>query len=228
MAPKSDTLPLVQVVSTCTGAKSLKVPNPLSFEELLELREGRSPGRLKELPKKTAARLYTGRQHRLLLEGIASLEGRARCRLHLLSAGYGLVPASQPLYPYEATFAGKSVREIKWMAQKTGIPREISKLLSQKADLTCLFLGKAYLQAAALPKRYEGPSPLWIFSAPSAAPLIPQGALHLPLGMPEARKYRSTLVALKGELAKRLFAHLDLTQLLPQTVDEVFALLDTP
>jgi hypothetical protein len=51
--------------------------------------------------------MYTGQQHKRLLAGIKEAERRVPgldVDLRIVSAGYGLIPDSNRIAPYEATF----------------------------------------------------------------------------------------------------------------------------
>ena len=208
MRALTDPKPTVRVITACTGAKRIKVPSPLTFDELNILRSGGKVPRAAALPSIEAGVLYTGRQHTLLMEGVHRARPFMDVHLHIVSAGYGVVGETTELYPYEATFSGKSPKTIARMAAITGIPQAMQRLLTiEKATCTLLLLGSAYLKAAQLGDCVVDARTI-VLSAASAEPHVPKGALFVPLGMEHARRYHSTLVALKGLLGARFLTAL--------------------
>lgn len=103
----------ILVITSCTGEKALLHERQPT---LADFRKGQEHIRALErsLSLVRADELYTGLQHQRLMRGVvaARQSHELAVDLHVLSAGYGLVSAEQPLAPYEATFAGMKKDEL--------------------------------------------------------------------------------------------------------------------
>lgn len=99
--------------------------------------------------------MYTGRQHPLIVRGIQRLRDEGfphEVKLVIVSAGYGLLQADQPIVPYDVTFArpelsGKKGRA--W-ANERHLTADLQAEVNQ-SDLVFLLLGDDYLAALELP-----------------------------------------------------------------------------
>ncbi|MBU1411802.1 hypothetical protein KKC22_09835 [Myxococcota bacterium] len=210
----------LSIIAPCTGRKAWSGPS-LDRAQLERFHAGRGSssggtggsGGTGELPRFPATELYTGLGHVLLRRGIdafregvgAGSEGAGRLTLHIVSAGMGVVAEREMIPPYEATFTALQGRARREWAEKLGIPRKIAAVFAQPADLRLVLLGREYLEVAALPPITDG-TPTIVLAAPSVAELVPAGALHVPLGQAHARRFHATLIALKGELVRRLLS----------------------
>ena len=218
----------IRVITACTGAKSVTCDSPLTFDEVQQIRGGQPVPRALEMPRVPARTLYTGRQHTTLMAGVEAIEGRCEVDLHILSAAYGLVPGDALLYPYEATFSGLSPKKIDAMSRTLGLASQLEVLLSTPAHVTLILLGSGYMRAARLDTMAFDASRTIVLSAASVANLAPQGALFVPLGMPEARRFGATLIALKGLLGARFlqnFAAANTSPALPKSAEAFLALV---
>ncbi len=135
--------------------------------------------------------------------GSSGASGAPCLTLHIVSAGMGVVEERERIPPYEATFTALRGRARREWAQTLGIPAKIAAVVARPADLRLVLLGREYLEVAALPPITDG-TPTIVLAAPSAADLVPAGALHVPLSQAHARRFHATLIALKGELVRRL------------------------
>ncbi|MBN2723246.1 MAG: hypothetical protein JXR95_04150 [Deltaproteobacteria bacterium] len=191
-------LPDIKIISSCTGNKCLK--GDLTENQLRSfLKTGCFSD---ELATIKASELYTGMQHRYLMQGISYYRKcGGKIRLKIVSAGLGLVDENDKIPPYDYTFSGKSAKKILQKGIELGIPEKISEFLSEPSELTVFLLGNSYLTAANLNQVL--PDGRYVFlAAPSGK--LPPGVLHLKLGMDEARRFGATLVSLKGYLVKIL------------------------
>lgn len=201
----------ISIIAPCTGRKA-EAGAPLDRVQLALLHADRLPGS-KNLERIAATDLYEGFGHQLLRRGIdafreglaAGSSGDAQLTLHLVSAGMGVVEEQEPIPAYEATFTTLRREARREWAQMLGIPRQIAAVFAQPADLRLVLLGREYLEVAALPEIADG-TPTIVLAAPSAADLVPAGALHVPLSQAQAKRFHATLIALKGELARRLLS----------------------
>src|SRR5208283_1980007 len=139
---------MLLVIGSCTGDKDVRdCPCPLAerdFDDPVMLRR-----RGTEFARwaVTAGRLYTGWQHRYMMNGADLLRrrfGSSACSVKIISAGYGLVDEEQPLVPYEATFQGKSRDWICRRARQLGIPQAVREAV-RGCECVMFLLGKEYL-----------------------------------------------------------------------------------
>jgi hypothetical protein len=198
----------IHVLSPCTGKKTGRGP-ALDPERLHRWRAGRLSV-AEAGPLTPAAGLYDGLGHRLMMRGIDAFRahGAGELILEIVSAGLGLVGEGDPVPNYEATFVGlRGARREAWI-RALDLPAGVAAAMARPADLRLVLLGREYLAAAGLAGLSVAPDdpPTIVLAAPSAAPLVPPGALHVPLAMPEARRFHATLIALKGELVRRLLS----------------------
>ena len=142
----------ILVIGSCTGDKKHKPANQLRHEDFC------SPERLRQRTeemsayKEPAAEMYTGQQHRYLMEGlkqVRKIPGQAVVDLHIISAGYGLLSECDVIVPYEVTFQTKE-REILAQSNSLQIPGRVETLIVDY-DLVFFLLGKKYVQALRLP-----------------------------------------------------------------------------
>jgi len=203
----------VVVVSSCTGQKRVSLERGLTLDDFrlgqehVAEREAELSGLL--LP---AEEIYSGQQHTRLMRGIDCYRSAANgdriteLDFWILSAGYGLVPSSQRLAPYGATFAGMGKRELRQWSSRLAIPGAIREVLKQEYDLGLVLLGDAYLDACDLDSSVHLGGPTVIFCGPRAKSRLPQleGLHPVALTNAEAKRYSCGLVALKGEIASRL------------------------
>ncbi len=198
----------IHLLAPCTGRKTRRGP-ALDLARLADWHAGRLSA-ADAGPLTPAADLYDGLGHRLMMWGIEAFRahGGGGVTLHVVSAGLGIVGEREPVPNYEATFnAMRGARRAAWLGT-LDLPRRVAAALSTPADLRLVLLGREYLDATglqtlALP---PGSPPTVVLAAPSAAGLVPAGALHVPLAMPEARRFHATLIALKGALVRRLLS----------------------
>jgi hypothetical protein len=161
-----------------------------------------------------AEQLYTGQQHRRLMQGIhhyrAAGEPAGPLDLHIVSAGHGVLPGHQPVSTYDETFVGLTRHEVVSRAQALRIPDTVRELLARPRRLALVLLGEDYLRACALDGGVLLGAPTLAFTSPNAGARLPEMdrlrtvALH----NREARRFRCGLIGLKGELAGRLLRQL--------------------
>jgi hypothetical protein len=102
----------LHVIVTCTNRKTLPVPPALRLDNIpgreTVQRVWEWTGRLANVssaPLIAAQDLYSG-EHWMIARGLPGRAGRARARLWVCSAGYGLIPADVQIHPYAAAFSG--------------------------------------------------------------------------------------------------------------------------
>lgn len=142
----------ILVISSCSGNKKHKPANQLQQEDFTSPERLRQ--RIEELGscKEPAAEMYTGQQHRYLMEGlkqVRKIHGQTVVDLHIISAGYGLLRECDVIVPYEVTFKTKE-KEILAQSNSLQIHQRVETLIADY-ELIIFLLGKEYVQALRLP-----------------------------------------------------------------------------
>jgi hypothetical protein len=164
--------------------------------------------------KQPAEQLYYGEQHRAVMTGVEDFRVSprcARCDVHIVSAGFGLVSGTDLLPNYEATFSGRTKQAIRASARGLEIPEAAERWLhAPEVDLKLALLGNEYLTACAFTWDKPPPSPTVLFCSMKAARFIPElpRLCVVPLSAADARRYGQGLISLKGKLALRLLRSL--------------------
>lgn len=225
----------ILVVTSCTGEKTVETPNALTQADFAAGPE-HVAHREASLPLTPAEELYAGLQHIRLMDGIRAVrtcpESGWTVDLHIVSAGYGLVPAARSLAPYEMTFTGMKSEDLRGWAMRLRIPADIRALLAEPYDLGLVLLGDHYLQACQLDASMKLGGPTLLFCGLGPAKKLPvlKSLRVVTLSNAEATRYQCGLVGLKGEVAKRILHGLltepDLAGRLSDVGVEVLSILD--
>lgn len=203
----------IRILTSCTGDKRHKPENALTQADFEQIDDAETFGaRERELANTiaTAETMYSGSQHVRLMDGVRAYREREAGDLDLwvLSAGYGLIPGSREIAPYECTFQGMRPSAIEAFSTRLGVPEAARRLFALPADLTIVLLGDDYLRALQLDEAVCFASPtLFLTSEGAKRHIRGQGTkVIVPLTNQEAKRFSYALVGLKGELAKRLLA----------------------
>ena len=204
------------LITSCTGEKAVKCADQLTLADFrsgsLHVAEREAGLSSMMLP---AEQLYTGQQHVRLMHGVEAFRAQKRgapafLDLYILSAGYGLVPGSRKLAPYEATFQGMSKGELRHWADALRVPAAFRETLAKPYDLALILLGDDYLDACAIDASVKLGGQTILFCGRNALKRLPKLAnLHaVALSNTEAKRFSCGLVALKGELGSRVLTRL--------------------
>jgi hypothetical protein len=180
------------VITSCTAAK-LYSPD----------------GRLR-----TAESLYLGQQHLRLMRGVKTYRENEHpagpLRLRILSAFYGLLSPTKRVATYDHTFSGLPAEAIRREAHEKDVPSSIRRELKRPLAAAVLLLGDQYLRACDLDDHVTLGGPVISFCSPAVARRLPQidGLRTITLTNAEARRFSVGLIALKGELARRILSRL--------------------
>ena len=194
----------ILVMGSCTGEKDLRdCPGMLTSAEFgdqtrLQLRESELSAWA--LP---ASKLYTGWQHRYMMNGVSALRhrfGDSVCSVKIISAGYGLVDEEQSLVPYEVTFHGQQPRVIRSRSEVLGIPVGVRNALAGY-DLVMFLLGKEYLLSIGLPLSPALNQRL-VFLTSNVRFSFHPASVMIPAGKEETR-FGAGIVSLKGKMFER-------------------------
>jgi hypothetical protein len=199
----------ILIVTSCTGEKATESPEQLTLDDF---RKGKSHVAMCEAKLESlmlpAESLYTGMQHQRLMRGVAVARGNSglEINLNIVSAGYGLVPGSQKLLPYEATFIGMKTVEAREWAKHLKLAHDVRDLLAQPYDLALILLGDDYLQALALDSDVTLGGPTILFCGKGSAAKLPalNGLKPIVLANKDATRFSCGMIGIKGELASRI------------------------
>ena len=141
------------VLTHCTAKKRSQVPEPALAADLADPERRQQVEAQLAAHSLPAAEMYTGRHHRLVMEGIRAVWQQWGSRvldLAILSGGYGILRAEETIIPYDVTFdqfAGEALSDWGTMLQ---VPTEAAELAGQY-DLVFLLLSGSYLAVLDLP-----------------------------------------------------------------------------
>ncbi|MDB6175511.1 MAG: hypothetical protein JWL59_4822 [Chthoniobacteraceae bacterium] len=232
--------PAVQILTltSCTGEKAVENPQQLVLDDFQRgaAHVIKREGELKELLR-TAGEIYTGEQHVRLMRGVTAFRqsataGTTRLDLHVLSAGYGIIPENRRIAPYECTFATMKTKELADWAKALDVPEAFRKLVAQHYDFGLILLGDNYLKPCALDVAVKFGGPTLLLCGTGMAKKLPRLAnvRVVTLSNLEAKRFSCALIGLKGEIAKRLLEKLAIEpELISKIMDpttDVLALLD--
>lgn len=220
----------ILIVTSCTKDKKL-LPGlqqqQLSAEQLWDEgdddRIARDFGPLEQY-RIPAGQLYTGRQHQLLMQGVTLLRdifGHDVVDVKIISAGFGVVDETQPLPPYNVTFADQATTNILAVAQKLHIPQAMNQLMTNEYDCAFFLLGENYLLSLGLPFAQHPNFPCLFLAGPSSRKRVPRRFPYffVRVGQDDSIAFSYNLVGLKGQLIK-LFAE-QIAAPSPQTPSDV-------
>jgi hypothetical protein len=199
----------ILTITSCTGEKVSSPANQLTLDDFVQ-----GGAHLKKREKElkefalSAGEIYTGQQHVRLMRGIDAVKEVTNLKidLHILSAGYGMIPADQVVVPYECTFATMKTKELRQWADKLHVPQGFRETVGEKYDFGLVLLGDNYLDACALDAKVKFGGPTLLFCGTGTAKTLPpmNHVRVVAISNPEAKRFSCGLVALKGELAARV------------------------
>jgi len=198
----------ILIITSCTGEKVVDSDQHLTAEDF-QKGKAHVAKREKELKDllRTAGEIYSGDQHVKLMAGV----GQARqsgheIDLHVLSAGYGLIPEERKVAPYEITFATMKSKELREWANTLNVPEDFRKVVSAPYDFGMILLGDNYLAACNLDEKVSFGGFTLLFCGTGMAKTLPKmtNVRVVPISNPEAKRFSCGLIGLKGELASRV------------------------
>ena len=197
----------ILIITSCTGEKATESPEQLTLDDF---RKGKSHVAMCEAKLESqmlpAESLYTGMQHQRLMRGVVAARGKSgiEINLNIVSAGYGLVPGSRKLPPYEATFIGMKTAESREWAKHLKLAFDIRNLLDQPYDLALILLGDDYLQALALDSDVKLGGPTILFCGKASAAKLPvlSRLQTIVLANKDATRFACGMIGIKGEIVE--------------------------
>ena len=109
-----------------------------------------------------AAKMYTGQQHTLLMDGVNQVRachGQSSLDVAIISAEYGLLNENDVIAPYNVTFQGMKKAEILEKSRRLQLREQVAALIA-RYDVVFFLLGKEYVQALQLPLEESRPGGL--------------------------------------------------------------------
>ena len=205
----------VVVITSCTGEKAVTHERALTLEDF---KGGEEAVRAREVDLAAlvtpAEAIYTGQQHVRLMRGVRAVReeknGGIDIDLHVLSAGYGLIPADRRVAPYECTFQGMKKNELRTWADQLNVPGDVRQLLAQPHDLALILLGDPYLEACQIDDTVQLRGPTLVFCGTRIARKLPalKNMRVITMNNKEAKRFSCGVIALKGEMGARVLEEL--------------------
>lgn len=200
------------ILSSCTAQKAVRDDRALTLADF-QLGRAHVSRREEELAGKLspAEDLYRGQQHVRLMRGVRAVRAarpRWEIDLQIASAGYGIVPGDRRLAPYECSFNGMSLEEIRDRARQLRLRSTFRRVLSAPYDLALILLGETYLLACDPDDHMVLGGPTLVICGRSAVGRVPHlpNIRVLPISEDDTRRFSAGLVGLKGEVAGRVLA----------------------
>jgi hypothetical protein len=199
------------VLTPCSAKKRSQVLEPALAADLADPEQRQQvTARLADhsLP---AAEMYTGKHHRLVMEGMQAVWqqwGHQTLDLAILSGGYGLLHADEMIIPYDVTFdqfAGEALSDWGAMLQ---VPTKAAALVRQY-DLVFLLLSGSYLAVLDLPLDVPDSVQQIVLTGQDSMELVPSKPnLHpfVAAGSVAARRWHVKAPHVRGFLFGRLCA----------------------
>ena len=222
----------ILVITSCTNRKKYKTRNQLQLEDFLSVE--RFTARAAELKsfETSAAEMYTGQQHRHLVEGLRAfrqVHESTVVDLHIISAGYGLLAEDDIIVPYNVTFSGLNKSDLEASSNRLQLHERVETLITDY-DLVFFLLGREYVQALQLPFEVSRKVSQIFLLGTGYKKLIPDllNTHFVPVGSDLARELGVMGVALKGFVFKKICEHVcrDGLQVFAQIVQDPQLILD--
>ena len=137
----------ILVVGSCGKKKRIQLPNPPSCKDL-QTRKHLSKWKA-HLPHSLlpARAMYTGPQHRELLngiEGLRTIKG-VEVDFFIVSAGFGVLNENEMIPSYECSFNNMKKKDILERAHALGFEGAFRHIFRKEYDLLYIALGKKYM-----------------------------------------------------------------------------------
>lgn len=206
----------ILIIDQCSASKAYDdATEPLTRQEITA-----SPDALlsqHDLNGIEAGDLYVGKQQRRINTAVQTLIRKDHdVDRWFISAGFGLVSASDRLPPYDVTFADMSASEIRKRGSQLNVTEDLLTKLtgSSTYDVVFLPLGKDYYRSIEIDEvlaQISDETLLVLFNREEDA-TNQENIISIPARTEQAREYGSTVIGLKGTYLKQFAAELDPTE----------------
>jgi hypothetical protein len=195
------------VVGSCTGQKDDEgCPEELKLKEA-DFSTAANLSKAEQRAKdwmKTAGKMYTGRQHALMMNGVEYLRAdfdAASFDVAIVSAGYGLISEERLIAPYNITFQGKGLPWVRERGKALKLPVMTRELLSQY-QVVFFLLGKQYLASLDCPLEPAPDQKFIYFGTGAERFCLPDGNnIIVPAAQKEASRYGGAgVTGIKGRM----------------------------
>lgn len=197
------------VITSCTGEKIYKPENQLLFDDFKNKNIMKTKETDLQEYKCNAGKMYTGKQHLRLMEGVDLLRehyGNEIIDVGIVSAGYGFINEKEEIVPYEVTFNSMKAKEVMDWSTFLEINRSVSEKIKDY-DLVFFLLGDQYLKSIQLPlqETVEGQKLIFLASK-SSEKIIPKNEPYyrIEITQNDTTEFGSGNIELKGFLFKLL------------------------
>lgn len=197
----------ILVITSCTGEKHCKPSNQLTIEDFKVTETLVKRSQLLSKFSCPAAQMYTGLQHRRVMEGVDILRsrfGQETVDVKIISAGYGLISENRDIVPYSVTFNSMKSNEVDSWADFLGIHNAFEQAIIGY-DLVFVLLGEKYLRTLKLPVETDSKQTFIFLASDKSINYIDSGKAKsyiLTLSNADASRFGCALVGLKGHLFK--------------------------
>lgn len=158
-----------------------------------------------------AAELYQGRQQTRIKDAIQTLESAGdTVQRVFVSAGFGVVEASDLLPSYDITFADMGIEEIRDRASQLQIYTDLREFICRtEYDLIYFALGADYYRSIKLEDLLADITgkPYVVLFNQEEFENSDQNIISIPARTPQAKQFETTVIALKGEYISNFAAH---------------------
>ena len=201
----------VLIVDQCSSAKKGKRRYEPVNAETIDTTQRVELVQRDDVPTEPADQLYEGRQQQRISEAVTRFEdaGDDVDRV-FISAGFGVVEASEPLPLYDITFADMLAAEIDIRANQLGIHDDLrARISAKKYDIIFFALGSDYYRSARiedLATLVPEKTFLVLFNREELADEH-ENAVSVSARTLDAKEYGTIVIALKGEYLVNFAAH---------------------
>ncbi len=170
-----------------------------------------------------ACELYTGRQQEAISNAVRRLRSDGhRVERYFISAGFGVVGENERLPPYEVTFSGMSVSEIRNRSERLGIQTDLHRVLDQSEyDVVFFTLGSDYYTSIDIDQTVQRirPDRIGVVFNRDLVDKQYENIVSVPARTEDAKRHETIVVGLKGRYLENFAGNIgNVTELDPETV----------
>lgn len=213
----------ILIIDQCSGSKF--VPEG---ERVFELDEIESATKQELLDRKdaiavTASELYIGRQQEAISNAVRQLRADGhQVQRYFISAGFGVVEENERLPPYEVTFSGMTVSEIRERSDRLDIQADLNQTLDQSEyDIVFFALGTDYYTSIDIDKTVQRIQPDRIGVVFNREILNEQyeNIVSVSARTEDAKRHETIVIGLKGVYLENFAQNItDAAELDPETI----------
>ena len=201
----------VLIVDQCSSAKKGKGRYEPVSAETIDTTPRAELVQRDDVPAEPADELYEGRQQQRISEAVTRFEDACDdVDRVFISAGFGVVEASEPLPLYDITFADMTAAEIDDRANQLGIHDDLRDRISSNAyDIIFFALGSDYYRSARIDdliSLVQEETFVVLFNREDLADEH-ENAVSVSARTPDAKEYGTIVLALKGEYLVNFAVH---------------------